>query len=217
MIKLSTIQKKQIVGITGLAMVGFVVAHLSGNFLIYKGAEAFNAYAKFLHDLGALLWVMRAGILASFLLHIGFTIHLSILNKRARKNRYYIYKNHLNESSLAKRLMPLTGTVMFFYIIFHLLDFSLAEKVGLIDGIDYGLFGLVVNTLGDPIHAILYILSMVCVGLHMYHGFQSVFQTFGFMSNNNMPHFVLASKVLGIAITVGFSSIPIYIMLIFRK
>ena len=65
--KISTIQKKQIVGITGLAMVGFVLAHLSGNFLIFKGPEAFNAYAKFLHDLGGLLWVMRIGILGSFL------------------------------------------------------------------------------------------------------------------------------------------------------
>lgn len=215
MLKLSTIQKKQIVGITGLAMVGFVVAHLSGNFLIFKGAEAFNAYAQFLHDLGALLWVMRAGILVSFLLHIGFTIHLTIENKKARNDRYYKYQNHRTESTLATRLMPLTGTVMLVYIIFHLLDFSLADKVGLIDGIDYGLFGLVVNTLGDPIHAILYIIAMVCVGLHMFHGFQSVFQTFGLMTQNNMKHFVIASKLLGAAITIGFSAIPIYIMVNF--
>ena len=104
---------------------------------------------------------------------------------------------------------------MLVYIIFHLLDFSLAEKVGIIEGVDYGLFGLVVNTLGDPIHAALYILSMIAVGLHMYHGFQSVFQTFGLMSQENMKNFVIASKVLGVAITLGFSSIPIYIMMSF--
>ena len=77
---------------------------------------------------------------------------------------------------------------------------------------DLGLYGLVVNTLNDPVHAILYIIAMMSVGLHMYHAFQSVFQTFGIMSQSNMKHFVLASKVLGVAITVGFSSIPIYIM-----
>ena len=136
-------------------------------------------------------------------------------NKKARKNRYYKYQNHRAESSLATRLMPLTGTIMLVYIIFHLLDFSLAEKVGIIEGVDYGLFGLVVNTLGDPIHAALYILSMIAVGLHMYHGFQSVFQTFGLMSQENMKNFVIASKVLGVAITLGFSSIPIYIMMSF--
>lgn len=215
MIKLSTIQKKQIVGITGLAMVGFVLAHLSGNFLIYKGPEAFNGYAKFLHDLGALLWFMRAGILASFLLHMGFTINLVITNRKARVNRYYKYQNHRSESSLATQLMPLSGSIILIYIIFHLLDFSLADKVGIIEGIDYGLYGLVVNTLKDPIHAALYIISMASVGLHMYHGFQSVFQTFGVMSEKNQPRLALASKVLGVAITLGYSSIPVYIMMNF--
>ena len=215
MLKLSTIQKKQIVGITGLAMVGFVLAHLSGNFLIYKGAEAYNAYAQFLHDLGPILWVARIGLLAAFVLHIGFTMNLVITNKRARKDRYYKYQNHTNESSLATRLMPLTGTIILLYIIFHLLDFSLADKIGLIDGVDYGLFGLVVNTLGDPIHATLYIVAMISVGLHMYHAFQSVFQTFGVMSDTNKQKITAASKILGVLITVAYSSIPIYILLSF--
>lgn len=215
MFKLSTIQKKQIVGITGLAMVGFVLAHLSGNFLIYKGADAFNAYAKFLHDLGGLLWVMRLGILASFVLHIGFTINLVITNRKARVNRYYKYRNHRSESSLATQLMPLTGTIILIYIIFHLLDFTLADKVGIIEGIDYGLYGLVVNTLSDPIHSILYIIAMASVGLHMFHAFQSVFQTLGVMSSDNQKYFVLASKALGVAITLGFSSIPVYILISF--
>ena len=215
MLKLSTIQKKQIVGITGLAMVGFVLAHLSGNFLIYKGAEAFNAYAKFLHDLGPLLWVMRIGLIASFVFHIGFTINLVITNRKARVNRYYKYKNHRSESSLATQLMPLSGSIILLYIIFHLLDFTWAEKVGVIEGIDYGLYGLVVNTLNDPVHALLYIVAMGSVGLHMYHAFQSVFQTFGIMSEANQQRFVLASKALGVAITLGYSSIPIYIMINF--
>jgi len=203
------------VGITGLAMVGFVLAHLSGNFLIYKGAEAYNAYAQFLHDLGPILWVARIGLLAAFVLHIGFTMNLVITNKRARKDRYYKYQNHTNESSLATRLMPLTGTIILLYIIFHLLDFSLADKIGLIDGVDYGLFGLVVNTLGDPIHATLYIVAMISVGLHMYHAFQSVFQTFGVMSDTNKQKITAASKILGVLITVAYSSIPIYILLSF--
>jgi succinate dehydrogenase / fumarate reductase cytochrome b subunit len=215
MIKLSTIQKKQIVGITGLAMVGFVLAHLSGNFLIYKGPEAFNGYAKFLHDLGPLLWVMRAGILASFILHIGFTMNLVITNRRARVDRYYKYQNHRSESSLATQLMPLSGSIILIYIIFHLLDFSLADKVGIIEGIDYGLYGLVINTLNNPIHAALYIISMASVGLHMYHAFQSVFQTFGLMSEKNQRRLVWASKALGVAITVGYSTIPVYIMMNF--
>ncbi|MGA0242377.1 MAG: succinate dehydrogenase cytochrome b subunit [Candidatus Marinamargulisbacteria bacterium] len=215
MIRLSTIQKKQWVGITGLAMVGFVLAHLSGNFLIFKGAEAYNGYAKFLHDLGPLLWVARLGLLSAFVVHMGLTMNLVITNKRARKARYYKYQNHRNESSLATRLMPLTGTVIFLYIIFHLLDFSLADKVGLIQGVEYGLFGLVVNTLGNPIHAVLYIIAMACVGLHMYHAFQSVFQTFGILSDRNQAVVSNVSKGLGVGIAIAYSAIPIYILLAF--
>ena len=160
-------------------MVGFVIAHLSGNFLIFKGPEAFNAYAKFLHDLGALLWAARIGLILAFVLHMGFTMNLVIQNKRARKNRYYKFKNHRSESSLAVQLMPFTGTVILAYIIFHLIDFSFAEKVGMLQGIDFGLYGLVVNTLGNPIHAAFYIISMIAVGLHLFHAFQSVFKRLG--------------------------------------
>jgi succinate dehydrogenase / fumarate reductase cytochrome b subunit len=215
MIKLSTIQKKQIVGITGLAMVGFVLAHLSGNFLIYKGPEAFNAYAEFLEGLGGLLWAMRIGILGSFLLHIGFTINLVISNRKARVDRYYKYQNHRSESSLSTQLMPLTGSIILVYIIIHLLDFTLAEKTGVIEGVDYGLYGLVVTTLNDPIHALVYLIAMASVGLHMFHAFQSVFQTFGIMSTSNQKKITAISQFLGIAIAIGFGSIPIYIMVTF--
>ena len=88
MIKLSTLQKKQISGITGLMMIGFVIAHLSGNFLIFKGPEAFNGYAKFLHDLGALLWVARIGLIVAFVAHLASTMSLVIQNKKARNKNW---------------------------------------------------------------------------------------------------------------------------------
>ena len=145
---------------------------------------------------------------------MGTTINLAIHNKRARKQRYYKYQNHRSESALAVRLMPFTGTVLMLYVIFHLIDFTLAEKVGFIDGIDYGLYGLVINTLSDPIHAFLYVFAMASLGLHLYHAFQSVFQTFGLMSDSNQSKLVIASKLLGVGVAAGFSSIPLYILFI---
>lgn len=210
--QLSTLQKKQLAGATGLAMVLFVIAHLSGNFLIFKGAEAFNAYADFLHSLGGLLWVARIGLIASFLIHIGMTIHLTILNKKARGKRYYKYQNHRDERGLSTRLMPLTGTIMMVYIIMHLMDFTLADKVGVINGVDYGLYGLVVNTLSDPIHSLIYIIAMAAVGSHVFHGVQSVCQTFGAMSQKTQNNITKLSQLIGVGVFVGFSSIPLYIM-----
>ena len=68
----TSIGKKQMVAVTGLGMVGFLLAHLSGNFLIYKGAKAYNDYSDFLHSLGSLLWVARIGLIAFFfcILHL---------------------------------------------------------------------------------------------------------------------------------------------------
>ena len=213
--QLSTLQKKQIVGVTGLALVGFVLAHLTGNFLIFKGADALNGYAQFLHDLGGILWAARIGLIVAFVAHMGFTMNLVITNRRARKHSYYQLKNHRKESSLPVRLMPLTGTILLVYIVFHLLDFTLTDKVGLIDGIDYGLFGLVVNTLGDPLHASLYIIAMAALGLHMFHAFQSLFQTFGLSNQKLQCKLNCLSKVLGVGIAVAYSSIPIYILIAF--
>ena len=84
MLKLSTLQKKQIVALTGVGLIGFVFAHLSGNFLIFKGADALNNYAQFLHDLGGILWAARIGLLAMFVVHMGFTASLVISKIKAR-------------------------------------------------------------------------------------------------------------------------------------
>lgn len=215
MFKLSTVLKKQITGITGLVMLLWILAHLSGNFLIFKGPQAFNEYAAFLQSLGPLLWVTRIVLLVMVVVHIGFSIQLSIQNKQSRKHRYHQLKNHTNENSLSVKLMPYTGSIILIYIIFHLLDFTLAEKVGLVNGVDYGLYGLIINVLGQPLHAFAYIIAMMAAGSHLYHAFQSVFQTFGLMSHSTQSKLMITSKVLGIAVAVGFSSIPIYILIAF--
>ncbi len=214
MLSLSTLQKKQIVGVTGLAMVGFVIAHLSGNFLIFKGAEAFNGYADFLHSLGGLLWAARLGLIAAVILHMGFTINLVITNRKARGRRYNKYQNHRDEQSLSVRLMPISGTIIIVYIIVHLLDFTLADKVGVIEGIDYGLYGLVVNTLKNPWHSLLYIVSMIALGSHLSHAFQSIFQTLGTTNQQWIARLEKISLALGVFVSLGFISIPVFILLV---
>jgi hypothetical protein len=67
----TTVGRELLVGVTGLALVGFVVAHLAGNLLIYAGPEAINAYSRALHNLGELLWVARIGLITVFVVHIG--------------------------------------------------------------------------------------------------------------------------------------------------
>ena len=204
-----SIIKKQIVAVTGLGMVGFLISHLSGNFLFYAGPKAFNAYAAFLHSLGKVLWVARIGLIGMFITHIIFTVLLVIENKRARSKRYAVYQNHGDKKSLAVRLMPYTGSILLAYVILHLIDFTFPDKSVYANG----LYELVSITLSHPVHAVWYMIAMACVGFHLSHGIQSVVQTFGISNTSIMKTTRKISLSLGIAVGVGFGSIPLYIVI----
>ena len=204
-----SIIKKQIVAITGLGLVLFLIAHLAGNMLIYVGAEAFNAYAEALHNLGPLLWVARIGLIVTFLVHISFTAVLVLENRKARTQGYAVNKDHTDKKSIAVRLMPITGSILILYVVLHLIDFTFKDKSIYANG----LYELVTDTLMNPIHAIWYMVAMACVGFHLSHGIQSVAQTFGVNTRNTLPKIQKASLALGLLIAIGFGSIPLYIML----
>ncbi len=212
---LSTLQKKQLVAITGLGLVGFVAAHLTGNFLLFKGADAFNDYAQFLHDLGGILWAARIGLIAMFVVHMGLVANLIINKRKARGSQYAKFENHAEKSSLSARIMPMSGAVILIYLIFHLLDFTFAEKTGVVNGIDQGLYGLVVTSFMDPVHSIIYIIAMIFLGMHLTHSLQSVFQTFGIVPIHRLPMLRKVSAVIGVGIAVAYSSIPIYVLVNF--
>ncbi len=209
----SSIGKKQIVAATGIALVLFLLAHLAGNLLIYGGPEAYNGYAEKLHSLGALLWFARIGLLITFVLHFAFTFLLVVQNRKARPEGY-AKPLHKKTRSFAAKIMPLSGIILFFYVISHLFDFTLTPVTpdnSIVDGVDLGLYGLVANTLSVPVRAIWYSISMVAVGMHLTHAIQSLFQTMGTNSSVYTPFIKTVSRVFGIAIAVAFASIPVYL------
>ena len=212
---LSTLQKKQLVALTGLGLVGFVVAHLTGNFLIFKGADALNEYAKFLHDLGGILWAARIGLLAMFVVHLGLVANLVINKVKARGSRYAKFEGHAEKTSVAARLMPMSGVVILIYVIYHILDFTIGEKSGMLNGVDLSIYGLVVRSFMDPIHSAIYIVAMIFLGLHLTHSIQSVFQTFGIVPISKLPLLRKVSTVIGVGIAAAYSSIPIYVLINF--
>jgi len=214
----SSIGKKQIVAITGLMMVGFLIAHLSGNLLIFKGPDAINDYADFLHGLGGLLWVARIGLIVAFVAHFTFTIALVIQNKRARGGSY---SQDINASTrqLSTRLMPYTGLLLLVYVIVHLIDFTFTDpsyQNAVVNGEYLGLYGLMVNHFSMLIPSLFYMLAMAAVGFHLTHGIQSVMQTFGFNHPVYTPLIKRLSLVLGWGVALGFSSIPLYVLLCIR-
>lgn len=209
---LSTLRKKQLIAVTGVILFGFLLAHLSGNFLIFKGPKAYNDYSAFLHSLGAILWVMRIGLIVAFVVHLALTAMVVVENRRAREQRYHTYQDHAKQSSFMSRLMPFTGTIILVYLGLHLWDFTFTEPIGYINGIDLGLYGLVVSTLKVPWYSAIYIVAMCAIGLHMGHAVQSVFQTFGWANQKTMSGLRVISCGVGFLIALGYSAIPIYVL-----
>jgi len=209
----SSIGKKQIVALTGLCLILFVIGHLAGNLFIFMGPEAFNHYAEKLANLRPGLYLVEVGLIYIFFVHMWFTFLLVRDNAYARPVKYLMYQPS-EKRSLATKLMPLTGTIILAFVVWHLLDFTFTNHHGLRNMIhdkDYGLYGMVFNSFSNPFHSLFYIIAMLALGLHLSHAIQSVAQTFG-CDKCGAGRIQTVSNVFGGFIAVAFSSIPIFIL-----
>jgi len=217
----SSVFRKQIVAITGLILVLFILFHLAGNLIIFLGPEHLNQYSEMLHALPELLWVARLVLLGAVGLHIYHTVRLYQENRKARgEQRYAVEGSKRGDLAFARKWMILTGLVVIFFLVLHLYDFTFTSHhgdhtvvPGAADGEPLGLFGLVWNSFGNPLRGLVYIAAMACVGLHLSHGIQSLFQSMGWHHNRWMPLIMKVSVALGFIVAIGFSLIPIYILL----
>jgi succinate dehydrogenase / fumarate reductase cytochrome b subunit len=216
----TSVVKKQIVAVTGLIGVGFIIGHLAGNSLILLGPEAFNEYAEMLHAVPELLWIARVTLIAAFVIHVYFTVALTLENRAARDDRYAVAADH-GETTFAKKTMIYTGLLVFLFLFIHLTDFTFPDKNGpntVLTGPEgdasYAIYGLVWNSFAkNLLRSAFYILAVCCVGFHLSHGIQSLFQTIGFFNDRYTPVIRKASIVLGALVAIGFSLIPLYIII----
>lgn len=205
--------------LSGLAVIGFLLAHLAGNLLVFGGAEAINKYGQGLRDLGPLLWLLRGGIVVAFVAHIMTSIKLKQRNASARKVDYS--NKQPVESTIASRTMLITGLSILLYLLFHLAHFTwgavapktFAGSFILQDGrIVHDVYAMVVADFQNPIISIIYILAVTLVMFHTTHAFASAFQTLGL---NHPTYNRLINKAgLGVAILlwIGYVSIPVAIL-----
>ena len=214
----STVAKELLVAVSGVALVLFILAHLSGNFTIFWGPNAYNAYSRHLHGLGILLWLARFGLIAAFVTHVGFSVWLALANRAARETPYAV-QNYGGGTNLVKLTMLYTGIVVFAFICLHLYDFTFRDQTGpgtvvagLNGGQTLGLYGLVWNAFANPVHSILYILAMSAVGLHFSNAVSTIWVTLGALTDSATAKANLAARILGALVALCFSSIPIYVL-----
>jgi len=207
----SSIGGKLIVAITGLGLVGFVIAHLSGNLLIFAGREALAEYAEGLRKFPALLWVARIGLIGMAVLHIGFTIKLNLANKAARPVAYA--KKTYRRASLQSRTMVLTGLTLLAYIIYHLLHFTWRTTNPEIAALGpYEVYDMLIIGFSNPAISLFYIVATALLGMHLSHGISSIFQTLGLNNPKYNKLFKSIGPALGVILALGFISIPVAVM-----
>ncbi len=215
----SSIGKKTVVAVTGIALVLFVIGHLLGNLTFFFGPNAINSYAMHLRDLGPLLWVARIGLLGAVGLHIFFTMLIWKENQAARPQKYAVYVPI--KTTVFARTMRLTGLIVLAFIAFHLAHFTLwiidpqySTYHAVVDGHEvHDVYRMVVTGFSNPFVSIFYIFSLALVAFHLSHGIGSLFQTLGLTSQRMRPVYETSGKVLAWALFVGYAAIPVSVLL----
>lgn len=215
----SSIGKKIIVAVTGLALMGFIVGHLLGNLQIFLGPDTINAYAKKLHDLGLLLWVARFGLLAMVVIHIAVTIQLTRQNKTARKQQYAVDGNR--QASKASLTMIWSGLTILVFLIYHLMHFTITRTNGYYDASvsrywlpdgSHNVYNMMIDGFSVWYVSAFYILGMFLLCRHLSHGFASVFQTLGLATPRLRQPIRVASLIFAWGVFAGNVSIPLAVL-----
>lgn len=206
----SSIGGKVTMAVTGLMLFGFVVMHLLGNLQLFQGADKLNAYAKWLHDLGPLLWVARIGLLAVFGLHVVTAIRLSRANSAARPVAYQ--RPGTVQASMASRSMVLSGFSVLAFLLYHLAHFTF-EIDAITPGFEHdveidgapakNVYAMVTTSFANPAIVAAYAAFQVVLFLHLSHGVQSLAQTLGLQHKRYTPMIRTASFALALAIAGG--------------
>ncbi|MHB8384605.1 MAG: succinate dehydrogenase cytochrome b subunit [Candidatus Binataceae bacterium] len=214
----TVIGKKVVMAVTGVIMVGFVIAHMLGNLKVFAGPGEINTYSRFLRTVGMpelgygdALWIVRAVLLASATLHIIAAIQLTRMNWQARPIGYRERKDR--ETSFAARSMRWGGLLLAIFIVFHILHFTLGA-VGFEPG-QYRELHVYSNVIIGfsvwPI-AVFYIIAMIALFFHLDHGIWSMLQTLGWNTARNQATLRLASRLIAAIVFVGFVSVPVAVL-----
>jgi succinate dehydrogenase / fumarate reductase cytochrome b subunit len=210
----SSIGKKWLVALSGLALIGFAIAHLAGNLQMFSGPQRINAYAEFLHANQGALWIARIGLLGAFALHIFATLSLVAANRAARPDRYQLPR-HV-QAKLSTRTMALSGLTVLSFVVFHLLHYTLrvtdsrfkpTSEGGLLESAG-DVYRMVILGFQSPIVSGFYILSVGLLSLHLSHGIRSLFQTLGADSRKVSPAIEKMAWLVSAALFLGYASIP---------
>jgi succinate dehydrogenase / fumarate reductase, cytochrome b subunit len=213
----SSIGKKLLMSLTGIFLILFLVVHLAGNLQLLKDDDgmSFNMYAKMMTT-NPLIKFIAYGNYFFIILHAFVGITLALYNRSAKGQKYAV-ANH-NNTTWASKNMALLGTLILAFILIHMGDFWLKMKLDQLPMVTYqgvegeikDLYFRVSEAFKEPFLVVSYVVGMIVLAFHLWHGFQSAFQTLGLNHKKYTPAIKAIGKAYAIIIPLGFAIIPIY-------
>ena len=207
--------------ISGCVLFGFVIGHLLGNLQIFLGPEALNRYGHFLQTTPELIWPARIGLLALVVLHIAAAITLTKQNRAARPVGYG--DNKVVAASYASRTMMMSGLIVFAFIIYHLLHFTIQTPDINFTGQDFkalhdeqgrhDIYRMMILGYKRPLVSLFYVIGVGLLCLHLSHGVSSMFQSMGWKNKFYGAFLDKFAIVASVIIFVGYISIPAAVLI----
>jgi len=211
----SAVAKKWLMAVSGIVLLGYVLVHMIGNLKVFLGKDDINEYADWLRRLGepalpreVVLWGLRTGLIAAFVIHIVAAYQLTLINRRARPTQYKSPRDYA-AASFASRTMRWTGVIVGLFLIFHLLDLTFGTVN---PGFESGnVYRNLIATFDRVPVAVAYIVANLALGIHIFHGAWSMFQSLGL----NNPRYNAWRRFFAVGfagvITTGNVAIPLLI------
>ncbi|HEX6588007.1 MAG TPA: succinate dehydrogenase cytochrome b subunit [Longimicrobiales bacterium] len=207
----TTIGKKIAMAVAGLVLFGYLLLHLAGNLKAFTGEQHFNEYSEFLRTFGApifgysqFLWLVRIILLAALLVHVVAFLQLWAKSRAARRVGYRKYQPEV--FSRASRTMKWGGIAILLFVIYHILHLTTGDVHPTFEA--HQAYRNMVSGFQSPLPSIIYTIGMIAVGLHLYHGLWSVFQTMGWNNKNWNRLRRPVAVAFALVITLGFMSVP---------
>jgi succinate dehydrogenase / fumarate reductase cytochrome b subunit len=203
----SMVGKKAVMALTGLIWVGFVILHSLGNLLVFRGSAAINSYSHFLKSTGELLWALRALLFLAVVLHVIAAIQLTRQSRAARPIGYT--KRETQVATIASRTMRWGGALLLIFIVVHILHFTTGNirPAGVFSTED--VYANVVTSFRIWWVALFYVVAMIALGLHLFHGAWSSVRSIGVSPASPQPLHRKLSLVIAVFVWAAFTAVPV--------
>lgn len=211
----SSVGKKVAMAVTGVFVIGWLAAHMTGNLKAFLGAEAINHYAEWLKQMGGpvippgvALWGTRFLLLAAIAIHVTAATQLWASSRAARPDGYR--KEQALSFTFASRTMRWGGVFLLLYVVYHIFHMTVGSAHP--EFIPGDVYQNVVSAFQSPLIFGIYALAMVFLGLHLYHGVWSLFQTLGLSHPRFNGYRRPLATVVALFIAGGFLLVPLAVI-----